>query len=436
MKKKPSFFEEVDIDSEQDNPSMTEVKKEFDSFQLFSGRLKHIKHELEEATNEHRYVYEYDDNRIFDPENYWEELAYMHLDIEQGIKDKEYKQKLFSQIEKLNQLILKHHLPYLNYETDNAGSNFYYRELKSGKKPQEPDFESIYERFDRAISLIESFEDITDDEKIILKNKIQSIKERLDRYIKEPKLWRFEKVEKETYKSVYDYEMHHLFGRAKHHLGSEKSKEEQLTFFRQWLKETEELIALADKMTDSKIKPDCQERADYLYNRVYRLLVDFEAPENFIRFEALLTDIVNRIKNNESIFPNELSDLNNYFYKINKIDSRDYHSEFQSRLKKLQNLYDLLQRKLAGEDVDFGFEKEINVSGGDMQAYKILGVKPGDSFEKIKKTYRKLVVQYHPDKYTDPGEKEIMGEKLKEINQAYGFIKSILENKLENYEQS
>jgi len=48
--------------------------------------------------------------------------------------------------------------------------------------------------------------------------------------------------------------------------------------------------------------------------------------------------------------------------------------------------------------------------------YKVLGVNEDASFEEIKKTYRKLAFQYHPDK--NPGKEDMM----KEINEAYAVL--------------
>lgn len=57
--------------------------------------------------------------------------------------------------------------------------------------------------------------------------------------------------------------------------------------------------------------------------------------------------------------------------------------------------------------------------------YEILGLTPGASFSEIKASYRKLSMQYHPDKVGHLGEefKRVAEEKMKEINSAYEFLK-------------
>ncbi len=57
--------------------------------------------------------------------------------------------------------------------------------------------------------------------------------------------------------------------------------------------------------------------------------------------------------------------------------------------------------------------------------YAVLGLENGENFEAIKKAYRKLSMQYHPDKVAHLGEefKGVAEEKMKEINAAYEYFK-------------
>lgn len=61
------------------------------------------------------------------------------------------------------------------------------------------------------------------------------------------------------------------------------------------------------------------------------------------------------------------------------------------------------------------------------QHYATLGLDPGASKEEIKKAYRKLSMQYHPDKVAHLGDefRGIAEDKMKEINTAYDYFKKL-----------
>jgi len=93
-----------------------------------------------------------------------------------------------------------------------------------------------------------------------------------------------------------------------------------------------------------------------------------------------------------------------------RFDPQAYHAIFEQFEKMMQNI----QPQYTLED-----------------AYKTLGVSPNDDMQSIKKAYRKLVRQYHPDIIKSQGKSEAYikeaTQKTQEINAAYEMIKKARE---------
>lgn len=96
-------------------------------------------------------------------------------------------------------------------------------------------------------------------------------------------------------------------------------------------------------------------------------------------------------------------------------------------LNKLE--YDLIF-KLSGwlnvNDVEF---KKIKVTINETAAnpyYTLLSVKPGATYEEVKTAYRKLVLEYHPDRNPNasPAEHKQIAEKFRKIQEAFEKIKA------------
>ena len=70
------------------------------------------------------------------------------------------------------------------------------------------------------------------------------------------------------------------------------------------------------------------------------------------------------------------------------------------------------------------------MSGQKRDYYEVLGIAKGASAEEIKKAYRKMAIQYHPDK--NPGDKA-SEEKFKEVSEAYEVLSDT--SKRQQYDQ-
>ncbi|NOX79973.1 MAG: DnaJ domain-containing protein [Deltaproteobacteria bacterium] len=107
----------------------------------------------------------------------------------------------------------------------------------------------------------------------------------------------------------------------------------------------------------------------------------------------------------ETVSPSELQQARNIaaFLQISVYDQRTIEAKYMYR-----------QRREAATAVQ---EEE--------QYYAVLGLEPGADFAVIKKAYRKLSLQYHPDKVSHLGEEfqRVAEEKMKEINGAYDYFK-------------
>jgi len=135
--------------------------------------------------------------------------------------------------------------------------------------------------------------------------------------------------------------------------------------------------------------------------------------------ESLKQEIHSKNKRIE-IYKHLLNDLVN-FAAIDGIDEKK-----QKTLYKIANQLNLI------EILDNLFNKQNNTNNHNIKSnekdpYDILSVSKDDSFETIKKKYKQLVQKYHPDKLSSKGLDEefikFAENKIKEINEAYNFIK-------------
>ena len=89
------------------------------------------------------------------------------------------------------------------------------------------------------------------------------------------------------------------------------------------------------------------------------------------------------------------------------------------------NVIEVIARNMGISDTDFNSIKSMFVKQDADSAYKILGISPSATDDEVKKAYRKMAVENHPDKVAYLGEdvQRAAKEKFQKINEAYEAIK-------------
>ena len=89
------------------------------------------------------------------------------------------------------------------------------------------------------------------------------------------------------------------------------------------------------------------------------------------------------------------------------------------------SVIEVISRNMGISDTDFNSIKSMFVKQDADSAYKILGISPSATDDEVKKAYRKMAVENHPDKVAYLGEdvQRAAKEKFQKINEAYEAIK-------------
>jgi DnaJ like chaperone protein len=102
--------------------------------------------------------------------------------------------------------------------------------------------------------------------------------------------------------------------------------------------------------------------------------------------------------------------------------------EFEAMLTREKQSYEHTSRQYQRSGQSSSRQRGSGQEPGELRAaYQILGVSPHDTDEAVKKAYRRMMNQYHPDKLVARGMPEEMQaaatEKVKEIQRAWKLVK-------------
>lgn len=100
-----------------------------------------------------------------------------------------------------------------------------------------------------------------------------------------------------------------------------------------------------------------------------------------------------------------------------------YEEYFRQRAKREeQNTGQNYRRQSSGNEG----QKKSEPLKDDKYFYSVLGINPGASAAEIKSAYKKMIIQYHPDKVVNLGPElqSLAKKKTQEINEAYQYLKT------------
>lgn len=133
---------------------------------------------------------------------------------------------------------------------------------------------------------------------------------------------------------------------------------------------------------------------------------------------SLIVDMLYEVASfNGGITPDEwrLLDYMMGYLNITKADQDLFHKRFHTRIGN--------SRFTEGDTIDTS-DNSMN------RCYRTLGLRKGASLEDVKRAYRKLALQYHPDRLsgeTDPEKISVYTKKFREINEAYEELLEVLD---------
>ncbi len=122
---------------------------------------------------------------------------------------------------------------------------------------------------------------------------------------------------------------------------------------------------------------------------------------------------------------------NDYYEKQDYKDYEDFGQSSNNRQRKQQRQEQREEEKYSHQDSDNSYQEEIieeDIASEYQQFfsssyYEVLGVTPDDDFDTIKKKFRKLQRQYHPDLNMDKS--EFYTKISQNLNKAYEYFQKI-----------
>ena len=200
---------------------------------------------------------------------------------------------------------------------------------------------------------------------------------------------------------------------AKHSL-----KQQQLLLI-QKQKEAEEKRLQEIRIDQLRKEKEIQRRKDIVLDIINNLYKETQREVNKTLIPTLLNELSDIFKGLHS------ENLNDLILNGSITDFQNILNSLKSELNRLKKLAIHAQTKgYTDDDRDYAYSEENDTKMTKEKAFEIFGLKSTATKDEIKKAYRKLAVEFHPDKAGGATEsiRKLAEEKFKEIKNAYDLL--------------
>ncbi|MFH1704716.1 MAG: DnaJ domain-containing protein [Patescibacteria group bacterium] len=406
-----------DPESEEYAPTKADIASDLIIKEELSRSFADIERELNHPT-EDRVTGEKSKFHVTDPNDLFDSLAYLQVDYLDKVKDPELLKKLKVAFTKLEKKVYKQFIPFIDTRINLIGLNnspFEKYKYRLGISVKE-----IEGYFTQARLILEHFK-ISGEVKIDFLNEINRLQEKFERYLKEPGLFSFERVEEELQKELSDIAWSEYFSRPDNNLkafDNERARDEDLLKLNSFLLKAQLMQEISKGMLDKEIKESCEARAKSLFEYVEYLKAKSEAPRELLGMEAELMDLLNQTENGGRA---DFERLEVIGVRLKEMKKKRLGADQAAIIDRISKLFSKTQRVASGEVIDEDEERfEFETTGVDW-AWSLLGVERNASKDEVRRAYHKLVLKYHPDR----SKMKDAENKMKRINEAFGLIRRV-----------
>lgn len=411
----------LDPNSPEYEPTTKDIKSDKKNVDAVRNWIERVKHEVKNSAKNKRGA-EWEIKKspfdVADPNDLLEDLFYLEDDHLNQIKDRELKEEIKKEILEIEQKIYQQFIPFIESKIDLFGLTNSPLEETIGRRTNAED---ISEYFAQARSALKRANFDGEEETIFLAD-VERLEQKFDRYLSEPVLPTFEKMEKEWFEEIskngyLELGDGWLMGKVAGALPNEEASLRNIASLDLLLAKAYRMKEIADRMLKEETKSDCAKRAKSYIKYIEELKTAHDSPKEILSLEAEIKDFFEKLKNGE---PTDESDLVQLESRISEVKNKQ--SGDKKKLEKILKLFAKIKKMISGESVDededrFDFAGKENIDW----AWSLLGIERNSSGEEIKKAYQSMAMKYHPDRNKSKNAEE----KMKKINKAYELLKKV-----------